>query len=63
MKLTTKIKCQVNGVYYEKGETIEVNTVEQANKLNELGFIEPLTAKELQNFSKPQNRLERGEIL
>jgi len=52
MKPIAKISCQVNGVFYEKGDEIQVETREQLAKLNEKGFIEPLTPKEIQNFNK-----------
>lgn len=62
MKVKAKIKCQVNGIFYDAGEDINVDTMEGINKLNELGFIEPLTAKEIQNLAKPKTKLERGEL-
>ena len=50
MKPIAKINCQVNGIYYEKGSEIPVKNQEQLVKLNEIGFIEPLTPKEIQDF-------------
>jgi len=48
-------RCQVNGVFYEEGEEININTKEQLIKLNEMGFIEPLTPKQIQEyFNKPK---------
>lgn len=52
MKPIAKKNCQINGIFYEKGEEIKVNNEIQLNKLNELGFIEPLTQKEIQNYFK-----------
>lgn len=52
MKPIAKIDCQINGIYYSKGEEIKVDNKEQLNKLNERGFIEPLTPKEIQNWGK-----------
>lgn len=58
MKVKAIKKCQVNGVFYEPGETIEVSTMSAVNKLNEIGFIEPLTAKEMQEMAKQKpNRI------
>lgn len=52
MKPIAKIDCKVNDIYYDKGEEIEVKDKEQLIKLNEKGFIEPLTMKEIQNYFK-----------
>ncbi len=55
MKPIAKIDCQVNGKYFTKGEEIKVDNIEQLIKLNERGFIEPLNAKEIQDyFTKPK---------
>lgn len=42
----------LDGVIYEKGDEVKVNNVELLVRLNEKGFIEPLKAKEIQNFAK-----------
>lgn len=52
MKPIASKNCQVNGIFYEKGEEIKVDNKEQLSKLNELGFIEPLSAKEIQDYFK-----------
>lgn len=52
MKPTIKMDCQINGIYYTAGEEIEVQNKEQLYKLNEMGFIEPLTPKEIQDYFK-----------
>ena len=52
MKPIAKIDCQVNGIFYTKGEEIKVDNKEQLNKLNEKGFIEPLTPKDIQDYFK-----------
>ena len=55
MEPKAKIDCQINGIFYEKGETIKVNNEQQLIKLNEKGFIEPMTAKQIQDyFRKPK---------
>lgn len=60
MEPKAKIDCQVNGIFYGKGETIKVNNEKQLITLNEKGFIEPMTMKEIQDyFRKP--RLFRKE--
>lgn len=55
MKPIAKINCQLNGIFYDKGDEIEVSNIEQLRKLNEKGFIEPLTQKQIQDyFKKPE---------
>lgn len=54
MKAIAKIDCNINGKYYSKGEEIFINSTEQLYKLNELGFIEPMTAKEIQDYFKKE---------
>lgn len=51
-----KAQCDFvfNGVAYEKGDEVKVETKEQLIKLNEKGFIEPLTLKQIQNFKKEE---------
>lgn len=56
MKPIAKIDCQINGIYYSKGEEIKVDNKEQLNKLNERGFIEPLTPKEIQDYFKKEEK-------
>ena len=52
MKPIAKINFQFNGVFYDKGDEVEVTTKEQLVKLNEKGFINSLTPKEIQDFGK-----------
>ena len=52
MKPIVKIDCQVNGTFYSKGEEIKIDNQEQLQKLNERGFIEPLTPKQIQDYFK-----------
>lgn len=52
MKPIAKIDCQINGIYYSKGDEIDVTSKEQLIYLNEKGYIEPLTPKEIQNWGK-----------
>ena len=56
MKPIAKIDCQINGIYYSKGDEIKVDNKEQLNKLNERGFIEPLTPKEIQDYFKKEEK-------
>lgn len=56
MKPIAKKDCQINGTYYAKGEEIKVANAEQLKKLNERGFIEPLTPKEIQDYFKKEEK-------
>jgi len=58
MEPIIKKDCQINGVFYEKGDKIKVDNKSQINRLMELGFIEPLTQKEIQNYFKKDNKKE-----
>lgn len=53
----------LNGIAYEKGDIVEVKTKEDLIKLNEKGFIIPLTLKQIQNFGKqePKKIIEEEE--
>lgn len=52
MKIIASKDIQINGIYYDKGEEVEVKNKEQLIRLNEKGLIEPLTAKEIQDWGK-----------
>lgn len=57
MKPITKIDCKIDDVYYNKGDEIEVKDKDKLIYLNERGFIEPMTMKEIQDyFKKPINK-------
>lgn len=43
----------LNGKYYFAGDEID-GTYEEIAKLNEKGYIEPLTLQELQEYRKPK---------
>ena len=46
-KVIAAKEFSANGVYYIAGDEINNISFEQIAKLNELGYIEPLTQKEL----------------
>lgn len=54
MRIVAKKDVNINGKFYSKGKEIKVNSKEQLIKLNEIGFIEPLTMEEIQNFGKEE---------
>lgn len=47
MKIIAKINFILNGKKYIAGEEVKVDKIEQVYKLNELGYIKPLTYEEL----------------
>lgn len=53
----------LKGVYYDKNDEVVVNTKEELIKLNELGYIQPLTIKEIQSFGKKNIKVEKEEEL
>ncbi len=63
MKPIAKIDVNINGIFYEKGDEIEVTSKEQLIRLNEKGYIEPLTPKEIQSWEKEPayKKLRKGE--
>lgn len=52
--IKAKVLCSYKGTWYEAGDEIKVETKEDLVKLNEKGFIEPLTFKDIQNFGKKE---------
>lgn len=60
MEPTAKIDCRVNDTFYSKGDEIKVQNEEQLQILNERGFIEPLTQKEIQDYFKKNNNEKGG---
>ena len=52
--IKAKVLCSYKGTWYEAGDEIKVETKEDLVKLNEKGFIEPLTIKDIQNFGKEE---------
>ena len=52
--IKARILFSHKGIWYEKGDEVKVETKEELVKLNEKGFIEPLTFKEIENFGKEE---------
>ena len=55
MKLTIQRNFVLNGVYYFENDEIEPNkigTIKDISRLNENGFIKPLSLKELLQLEK-----------
>lgn len=52
IKIIAKKDFTRKGEYVFANDEVEVNSVEELVKLNEKGFIEPLTLKEIIEFKK-----------
>ena len=52
--IKAKVLFSHKGIWYETGDEVKVETKEELVKLNEKGFIEPLTIKDIQNFGKEE---------
>lgn len=52
IKIIAKKDFTRNGEYVFSGDELKVNSVEELVKLNEKGFIEPLTLKDIVQFKK-----------
>ena len=52
IKIIAKKDFTRNGEPIFAGDEVKVNTVEELVKLNEKGFIEPLTLKDIVQFKK-----------
>lgn len=59
MKSVKAIKdFTLDGVDYIQGDNIEVNNIQQIVRLNEKGFIEPLSRKEIVLIQRQINKKE-----
>ena len=52
--IKAKVLFSYKGIWYAAGDEVKVETKEELVKLNEKGFIEPLTFKDIQNFGKEE---------
>lgn len=59
--IKARILFSHKGTWYEKGDEVKVETKEELVKLNEKGFIEPLTFKEIDNFGKEETKKRKEE--
>ena len=59
--IIAKKNFALNGVAYEKGDEVRVKDKSELVSLNEKGFIEPLTLKQIQNFGKVEPKENKKE--
>lgn len=62
MKSIKAIKnFSLKGVFYEKGNEVKVENIKDLVILNEKGFINPLTAKDLQDYKKELEKIKKDD--
>ena len=59
--IKARILFSHKGTWYEKGDEVKVETKEELVKLNEKGFIEPLTFKEMESLGKEETKKRKEE--
>lgn len=52
MKPVANKNFELNDVFYDKGEEVEINDIDTLVRLNEKGFVGPFTPKQIQDFFK-----------
>ncbi len=62
MKLIATKSFNLDGVFYDQGSEVKVKDKDELIRLNEKGFIEPLTLKEIQDFGK-EDKIIRAPII
>ena len=60
-KLIAKKDFIVDGIAFIKGDEVNIKDIVTIRKLNEKGFIEPLTLKQIQNFGKAEPKENKKE--
>ena len=50
MGYIAKTNFNMDGIYYDVGDEVTAKDKEQLIKINEKGFIEPLTPKQIQEY-------------
>lgn len=49
----------LNGVFYEKGNEVKIENIRDLVRLNEKGFINPLSAKDLQDYKIELEKIKK----
>ena len=57
--IIAKKNFNLDGKFYNIGDEVKPKDRETLIRLNEKGFIEPLTAKQVQEFGKEQPKIEK----
>lgn len=61
MKPKATHSFMLNGIFYEKGDEVNIKNKDELIRLNEKGFIEPLSAKQLQNYKIEEIKINKKE--
>lgn len=61
MKIIANKDFTLNNKSYKKGKEVKITSKEELIRLNERGFIEPLSFKEIQEYFKENNKKKEGE--
>lgn len=59
MKIIAKKDFTINGRYYSENDEVDVKDIQELIVINEKGFIEPLTRKEISQFQKQLMKEEK----
>lgn len=55
MKPKARKEFSMNGIFYTAGDEVKVKNIDELIRLNERGFIDPMTMKDIQDyFKKPE---------
>lgn len=60
-KVIAKIDFVLNGKRYLAGDEIEITDIDKISKLNEKGFIEPLTYKDIVLLTRNNKEMKEEE--
>lgn len=57
--IKAKTNFSINGYVYEAGDEVECKDINIIVKLNEKGYIQPLSAKDIQNIKREINKPQK----
>lgn len=60
MQIIANKDFNLNGKIYKKGKEVKITSKEELIRLNEKGFIEPISLEEIKNFGKENNKKKEG---
>ena len=61
-KLVCKKDFSLNGTYYIEGDILDITDINIIKKLNERGFIEPLSLRDLTLLERELNNINKKEV-
>lgn len=60
--IKAKVDFTLNGRFYSAGKDVKVDRVEEAIKLNEIGFIEPLSKSDIEEIRAELEEYKKKEF-